>query len=57
MKIVRGKISEATTAELYKYWLEQDWCEIYDFNDYMKRCEKHGTVITDKIQEAQDDRD
>jgi len=45
MKIENGKITRATEAELYEYWLRSDWCEIMCFKEYMRRCSEAGTEI------------
>ena len=48
MKIKNGKIAEATESELFDYYLSRGFDDIMSFTDYMKRCESHGTVITEK---------
>lgn len=48
MKVESGKITEATEAELYEYYLTRDWCELYDFQTYKWLCKASGTKITDE---------
>ena len=45
MKTKDGKIVEATELEMYDKWLDEDWCYVYDFEDYLERCKKNGTKI------------
>ena len=49
MKIKKGKIVECTEAELFEYWLKR-YAEIMSFTDYMRHCEAHGTLVTDKVE-------
>ena len=46
MKVVDGKITEATENELYSYWLSHGWDDIYSFPDFKARVELLGTSIT-----------
>ena len=48
MKIENGKIIEATESELYSVYLQRELYELYDFHDYLKRCEDAGTKIVGK---------
>ena len=48
MKIENGKIIEATESELYSVYLQRELYELYDFHDYLKRCEDAGTKIVRK---------
>ena len=45
MKVKDGKIVEATEKEMYDKWIDEDWCYIYDFEDYLERCKRNGTKI------------
>lgn len=45
MKVENGKIVEATEIEMYSKWLDEDWCYVYDFEDYLARCKENGTKI------------
>ena len=51
MVIKVGKIVEATDAELYEYWLESGWCDVYSYTDYKNRVKELGTRV------IEDDRD
>lgn len=46
MKVENGIIVECTENELFKYYLEQEWDNIYSFPDYMNRCILLGTKVT-----------
>ena len=48
MKIVDGKIAEATRDEMFDYFLARDWDTVMPFADFLRRCEENGTKITDK---------
>ena len=48
MKVENGIIVECTENELFKYYLEQEWDNIYSFPDYMNRCINAGTKIIEK---------
>ena len=45
MKIVKGKIVEATESELYDYYLTRDWDTVCDFPTYKRLCAENGTTI------------
>lgn len=47
MKIDNGKIIEATAAELFSKWLDEDWCEIMSFPEYLEKVKKLGTKVVD----------
>ena len=51
MEIERGKIVSATDIELYEYWLESEWCDVYSYTDYKNRVKELGTKV------IEDDRD
>lgn len=46
MKIENGKIKECTENELFSFWL-MHYSDIMSFNDYMRACKDHGTIITE----------
>ena len=46
MKTENGKIIEATRGELLSKWLDEDWCEIMSFCEYIYSMEKSGVKIT-----------
>ena len=46
MTIEDGKIVKCTDQELYKYWLYR-WADMYDYEDYKRRCIANGTEVVD----------
>lgn len=46
MKTENGKIIEATRDELLSKWLDEEWCEIMSFYEYIYSMEKSGVKIT-----------
>ena len=40
-----GKIVEATHQELIDKWLDEDWCEIMSFPEYLEKVKKLGTKV------------
>ena len=52
MKIENGKIVEATTSELFSKWLDEDWCEIMSFPEFLDKVEKLGTKVTEESSES-----
>ena len=51
MEVKSGKIVEATDIELFRYWLESGWCDVYSYPDYKNRVKELGTRV------IEDDRD
>lgn len=51
MEVKNGKIVEATDIELYEYWLESGWCDVYSYTEYKSRVKELGTRV------IEDDRD
>ena len=48
MKVIHGKIVEATEDELYEFWLKH-WSDFMGFDDYMRRMKSKGVkIIEDK---------
>lgn len=47
MVIENGIIVKCTEAELYAYYLERDWDDIYSFPEYKEMCIRFGTEVTD----------
>ena len=47
MKIDNGKIVEATHQELFDKWLDEDWCEIMSFMEFLEKVQKLGTRVTE----------
>ena len=52
MKIENGKIVEATHQELIDKWLDEDWCEIMSFPEYLEKVKKLGTKVTGENSES-----
>lgn len=48
MKIVNGKIAEATCDEMFDYYLTRDWDTVMPFARFVRLCEENGTKIVDK---------
>ena len=48
MKIVNGKIAEATRDEMFDYYLTRDWDTVMPFAEFLRECKVNGTKITDK---------
>ncbi len=48
MKIVDGKIAEATKSELFNYWLTCGYDDIYSFPEFLERMKKCGVVIKEE---------
>ena len=48
MKIVDGKIAEATRDEMFDYFLTRDWDTVMSFAEFLRSCEENGTKILDK---------
>lgn len=47
MKITDGTITEATEAEMFNYWRTRGYEEIFDFPEFLERCQRLGTTIVD----------
>ena len=45
MEVKYGKIVEATDIELFRYWLESGWCDVYSYPDYKNRVKELGTKV------------
>lgn len=43
----RKKIVKCTDQELYEYWLKM-WSDMYDYEDYKRRCIYNGMEVTDE---------
>lgn len=46
MKVVNGKIVEATELELYQYWLTR-FSDVFSFNEYKAKVQQAGTTIVE----------
>ena len=49
MKIVNGKIVEATENELYEEYLRREWDLIMSFNDYKTAMKSAGCKIVKQV--------
>lgn len=47
MKIVNGRIAEATRDEMYDLYLKFEWYTVMLFPEWLRRCENNGTKVTD----------
>jgi len=47
MTVKNGKILRCTDDELFQFYVDSDWCEIMDYNEYKRRCIENGTAVTD----------
>lgn len=45
MKIVDGKIVEATENELFNYWLEREYDDIMSFPQFIKNIMQNNVII------------
>lgn len=48
MKIENGIIVEASTTELYEYWLSRGFDDIYSFNDFVDAIQDAGTKVVNE---------
>lgn len=48
MKIVDGKIAEATKSELFNYWLTRGYDDIYSFPEFLERMMERGVKIVEE---------
>lgn len=48
MTITQGKITEATEAELFEYYLKTGYDDILPFDEYANKCIHQGTKITER---------
>ena len=48
MKIVDGKIAEATRDEMFDYYLTRGFDDVMSFAEFLRRCKENGTKITAK---------
>lgn len=45
MKLESGKIIEATEYELFKRWVIFSYCDLYDFDTYIRKLKKMGVKV------------
>ena len=48
MKILNGKITEATDAELFEYWIRR-FDAVMPYEVYKAACVRHGTKIVEEV--------
>ena len=48
MKIVKGRIAEATRDEMYDCYLKLEWYMVMPFPEWLSRFKKLGTKVTDE---------
>ena len=53
MKIVNGRIAEATRDEMYDLYLNIEWDMVMPFQEYLSRCKEKGTKVTDDEENGQ----
>ena len=51
MKIVNGRIAEATRDEMYDYYLKWEWYTAMPFPEWLSNCKNNGTKVTDDEEE------
>ena len=47
MKVVKGKIVEATENELFRLYLDREMDDVMDFHEYKARMQKAGCEVKD----------
>ncbi len=52
MKVIDGKIAEATEDEMFDYYLTRDCDTVMPFREWLRRCEDQGTKLTAKEEEG-----
>ena len=52
MKIVDGKIAEATRDAMFDYYLTRGFDDVMSFAEFLRGCKENGTRITDKIEDS-----
>lgn len=53
MKIVNGRIAEATRDEMYDLYLKMEWYRVMSFPEWLSRFEELGTKVTDEEEDVQ----
>ena len=48
MKILNGKIAEATDTELFEYWIQR-FDAVMPYEVYKAACVRHGTKIVEEV--------
>ena len=51
MKVENGKIIKATESELLDKWLDEDWCELMSFPEYLLNVKNNGTTVIPRSEE------
>ena len=52
MKIVKGKIVEATESELLDYYFTRDFDIVVSFETFKDMCKEAGTKVTEEVGES-----
>lgn len=53
MKIVSGRIAEATRDEMYDLYLKMEWYRVIPFQEWLSRFKENGTKVIDDRKDAQ----
>lgn len=53
MKIVNGRIAEATRDEMYDLYLKMEWYRVMSFQEWLSRFKENGTKVTDDKENEQ----
>lgn len=48
MKIVDGKIAEATRDEMFDYYLAHEFDDVMPFREFLETCKRLGTKVIDE---------
>ena len=51
MKVVDGKIAEATENELYEYWMERELYDVIDFGGFLQANIRDGCIVNTESKE------
>ena len=51
MKSDEGKILEATTEELYKIYMHEEYFKLMSFCNFVESCKAQGATILDEVSE------
>jgi len=53
MKVVGGRIAEATEDEMFDFYLTRDWDMVMPFREWLRRCKEQGTKVVDEKKDNQ----
>jgi len=48
LKVEKGKIVEASEAELFVFYLSRGWDDIMSFTEFLRRCRAAGTTVKEE---------